>query len=159
MEDTAFTFDFITNDTDPDFATGTDSIAFHDFVTLPAHGTVTITTSGAVTANRSNEVFTYTPNANYCGTDTWTYRVHDAITTVSNAASVTITITCTNDAPTVGDITRIGYSDVSYTGVLSATDIDSSSFTYTIIHTATSGTASLTSTGYYEYIPQSSTFS
>lgn len=76
---------------------------------------MTVTTSGAVTANRSNEVFTYTPTANYCGSDTFTYRIHDAISTVSNTAFVSLTIGCTNDAPTVGDITRTGYSDVAYT--------------------------------------------
>lgn len=116
VEDTTLNIDFISNDTDPDFATGADSISFHDFVTLPAHGTVTVTTSGSATPNRSNEIFTYTPTADYCGTDTFTYRVHDAISTISSTAFVSITLSCSSDAPIVPNmINRSGYSDVAYT--------------------------------------------
>lgn len=156
VEDTLLNIDFISNDTDPDFASGADSIVFHDFVTLPAHGTVTVTTSGSATANRSNEIFTYTPTADSCGTDTFTYRVRDASSAISSTAFVNITLTCTNDAPIVPNtIDRTGYSDVAYTGVLTATDIDNSDLTYQMVNPTSLvyGTASISSTGVYVYTP------
>ena len=42
--------------------------------------------------------FTYTPNANFNGTDSFTYTASDG-TAVSNVATVTITVTRVNDAP------------------------------------------------------------
>ena len=55
----------------------------------PAHGSLTINSDGS---------FSYTPNANYTGTDTFTYMVMDDATE-SNVATVTITVTPVNDAP------------------------------------------------------------
>ncbi|NEU06697.1 hypothetical protein GZH53_00070, partial [Flavihumibacter sp. R14] len=42
--------------------------------------------------------FTYTPNANFNGTDSFTYKVSDG-TLESNIATVTLTVTPVNDAP------------------------------------------------------------
>ncbi|MBC7967581.1 MAG: tandem-95 repeat protein, partial [Fuerstia sp.] len=47
----------------------------------------------------SNGSFTYTPAANFSGTDTFTYRVTDADGDTSTA-TVTITVNAVNDAPT-----------------------------------------------------------
>jgi len=40
--------------------------------------------------------FTYTPNANYCGPDSFTYKANDG-TADSNIATVSIDVTCVND--------------------------------------------------------------
>jgi VCBS repeat-containing protein len=53
--------------------------------------------NGAVTLN-ANGSFTYTPNANYNGADSFTYKANDG-TNDSNVATVTITVTPVNDAP------------------------------------------------------------
>ncbi|HPS79343.1 MAG TPA: Ig-like domain-containing protein, partial [Thermoanaerobaculaceae bacterium] len=45
----------------------------------------------------ANGSFSYTPNANFNGTDLFTYRAHD--TADSNLATVRITVTPVNDAP------------------------------------------------------------
>ena len=42
--------------------------------------------------------FTYTPNANFNGTDSFTYTASDG-TADSNVATVTITVDAVNDAP------------------------------------------------------------
>ena len=55
----------------------------------PAHGTLTLNADGS---------FTYTPAANYNGTDSFTYKANDG-TADSNVATVTITIGSVNDAP------------------------------------------------------------
>ena len=55
----------------------------------PTNGTVTLASDGS---------FTYTPNANFNGTDSFTYTASDG-TAVSNIATVTITVDAVNDAP------------------------------------------------------------
>src|SRR5262249_58877014 len=59
------------------------------FVSSPTHGSLTLNTDGSLT---------YTPNANYNGTDSFTYRANDGHAN-SNTATVTITINAVNDAP------------------------------------------------------------
>src|SRR5204863_489048 len=74
----------LSNDTDIDSATIT-AIK----VTNPAHGTVALAADGS---------FTYTPTANYNGTDSFTYKANDG-TLDANFATVTFTIAAVNDAP------------------------------------------------------------
>lgn len=70
-------FGLLSNDSDPNGDAITVSI--YD---QPAHGVVVVNADGT---------FTYTPNTNYDGQDTFTYRVTDGAL-VSNLATVTITI-------------------------------------------------------------------
>ena len=55
---------------------------------MPAHGTVALA---------SNGTFTYTPEADYNGTDSFTYEAFDGADAAT--ATVTISITAVNDAP------------------------------------------------------------
>src|SRR5207244_1618813 len=57
-------------------------------VSNPAHGTVTLNADGS---------FTYTPNANYNGPDSFTYKANDG-TADSNVATVNLTVNPVNDA-------------------------------------------------------------
>src|SRR5207247_1693545 len=58
-------------------------------VTAPTHGTLTLAANGGVS---------YTPALNYNGPDSFTYKANDG-TLNSNVATVTITVTAVNDAP------------------------------------------------------------
>lgn len=78
-EDTGAIIDTLANDTDTDFASGTDLISYADIVTSPTHGTITLTTSGSQTQNRSADVLSYMPDPDYCGTDIFTYRIKDSV--------------------------------------------------------------------------------
>jgi VCBS repeat-containing protein len=62
-------------------------------VSEPLHGTLTLNADGS---------FTYTPNADFNGTDSFTYMVNDGETD-SNVATVTIIIVPVNDAPVAND--------------------------------------------------------
>jgi hypothetical protein len=62
-------------------ATSTLSLIFAK-VSNPANGTVTISSNGA---------FTYTPNSNYNGTDSFKYSVNNGIVTVEQTVNITIT--------------------------------------------------------------------
>ena len=55
--------------------------------------------NGTLTLN-SDGSFTYTPNANFSGSDSFTYKANDG-TADSNEATVSISVTAANDAPSV----------------------------------------------------------
>ncbi len=85
-EDTPLDFtpdDLLDNDSDDD------SDALTTFVQSPSNGTLTIHPDGT---------YTYTPDANFHGADTFSYVANDG-TTSSNIATVTVTIAGVNDAP------------------------------------------------------------
>ena len=65
-------------------------------VTDPAHGTLTVNTNGA---------FTYTPSANYFGSDSFTFSVSDGHGG-SDTGTVNITVNPVNDAPSFTKGTR-----------------------------------------------------
>src|SRR5205814_1018358 len=86
-EDTALTISapgVLGNDTDVDGNTLTAVL-----VSGPAHGTLTLT---AICSS------TYTPAANYNGTDSFAYKANDGALN-SNVATVSLTVTSVNDAP------------------------------------------------------------
>ncbi|WP_350297240.1 Ig-like domain-containing protein, partial [Limnohabitans sp. Rim8] len=65
-------------------------------------------TNGTVTVN-SDGTFTYTPNANYNGSDSFTFKVNDG-TLDSAFATVSLTVNAVNDAPT-GSVTISGIAN------------------------------------------------
>ena len=75
------------NDTDVDGDTLTAVL-----VSGPAHGTLTLNADGS---------FTYTPDANYNGSDSFTYKANDG-SADSNVATVSLTVSAVNDAPVAG---------------------------------------------------------
>ncbi|HLL76207.1 MAG TPA: Ig-like domain-containing protein, partial [Pyrinomonadaceae bacterium] len=58
--------------------------------------------------------FSYTPNANFAGQDTFTYKATDGASE-SNVATVTITVTAVNDPPAGADNTVNALEDTAYT--------------------------------------------
>ncbi len=84
-EDVALNITITGNDYDPNG----DAIT-HTIATLPTHGTITF--------NSTTGVALYTPNADYFGTDSFTYLVCDP-TSSCTSGIVNITITAVNDAP------------------------------------------------------------
>ncbi|WP_168210865.1 Ig-like domain-containing protein [Persicimonas caeni] len=86
-EDTSTSIDVLANDSDPD----ADSLSVTS-VSTPSHGTATVSGSQVV----------YTPDANYNGTDSFTYTVGDG-NGETDSATVSLTITPVNDAPQAND--------------------------------------------------------
>ena len=75
----------LANDTDVDG----DTLQVLNWQATTAHGSVTMQDNGS---------FTYTPNANYNGTDSFTYTVTD-LNGGTAVSTVTVTVTPVNDAP------------------------------------------------------------
>ena len=106
--------------------------------TLTVAGVVRHPEAGTVAVNVGTNDITYTPRANYHGSDNFTYQVKDGAGLSSNIATVAITIDPVNDAPTVASSTttrrvsenaRAG-DDVGERVI--ATDIDGDSLTYSL---------------------------
>ena len=80
----------------------------------------------------SDGTFSYTPEANYNGPDSFTYTASDSLGAVSTAAIVSITVNSDNDPPTVsagGSPTKILPGDsVGFTA--SGSDVDGGPLTY-----------------------------
>ncbi|WP_283193222.1 Ig-like domain-containing protein [Rhizobium sp. AN80A] len=108
-----------------------------------AHGTVTVNADGT---------YSYRPNANYNGTDSFTYTVSDGID--QSTYTVSITVTPVNDAP-VGSNTAITVSeDVPFDGVLpAASDVDGDPVRYAVGTQPMHGSVTVNPDGTYRYVP------
>jgi hypothetical protein len=125
--------------TDPD----TSDTLTYNFVTLPQHGTL-----GTLPAANTGGNVTYTPQANYNGSDSFTYRICDQQNLCSSTVnSVNITITSTNDAPVLtassSTTTMIqasqGGTQIALT-LAGATDADGDTLTAKVVTLPTQGT-------------------
>ena len=108
----------------------------------------------AVITDPQTGAFSYTPNADASGVDTFTFKANDG-TADSNVATITMTIAPVNDAPVAADGTLTVKLDTTATGMLSATDVDGPGLTFVIEQNGTKGTATITnaSTGAFTYTP------
>ncbi|HYB96876.1 MAG TPA: Ig-like domain-containing protein, partial [Vicinamibacterales bacterium] len=106
-EDTAKTITLSASDADGDALTYT-------IVSGPTKGTVT----GGTTKTR-----TYTPHANFFGSDSFTYKANDGLTD-SNTATMTITVTGVNDAPVANAQSVSTNEDTAKAITLAGTDVD-----------------------------------
>jgi VCBS repeat-containing protein len=130
------------NDSYPD---GFGSLAV---VTPPAHGSLTLNQDGS---------FTYTPDPNFCGQDSYIYRLCDTDGDCDEA-TVTIHVTCVNDAPVAQDDTYTTDEDtplvVAKPGVLGNDyDVDGDSLTAVLVSGPAHGTLTLNPDGSFTYTP------
>ncbi len=140
-EDTPVVINVKANDTDADGDALTTSL-----VTSPAHGAVSHNADGS---------FTYTPAANYNGTDTFTYRVSDGAAT-SAAATVTVKVTAVNDAPVANPDTATTKANTRVVINVKAndTDVENNPLTSTVLTNPANGTVARNYDGTYTYTPK-----
>jgi len=110
-EDVSTVIDVLANDTDVDG----DLLAV-DSVTPPAHGSAMINGVAPLMD------VTYTPAADYCGSDSFTYVVSDSVLT--DTATVDVTVTCVNDAPVAVDDSATTEEDTATAIDVLANDTD-----------------------------------
>ncbi|MCG3208154.1 MAG: hypothetical protein FOGNACKC_01756 [Anaerolineae bacterium] len=91
-EDTPVTFNVLSNDNDPDGNLDAGSVSV---ASSPANGSLSDNGSGS---------FTYSPAANFYGSDSFSYQVCDS-DEACDTAQVSITVNSVNDAPVCGDVT------------------------------------------------------
>ncbi|MBW3563578.1 MAG: tandem-95 repeat protein [Acidobacteria bacterium] len=117
---------------------------------------VTTTSNGTLTLN-SDGSFTYTPNADFNGSDSFTYQAFDGAAS-SNTATVTLTVNAANDPPVAANDAYSTSEDTVLTvpapGVLSNdTDADGDPLTAVLVTTTSNGTLTLNSDGSFTYTP------
>ncbi|MEH1866202.1 MAG: tandem-95 repeat protein, partial [Nostoc sp.] len=126
-----------------------DTLSISNF-TNPTNGTLTLN-DNTTPDNPSDDFFTYTPNANFNGTDSFTFTVADG-----NGGSITSTFNLNvkpvNDVPiAVNDTLTAGFntatSILAKTLLANDTDIDNSNLRITSVSGATNGTAVLNDNG------------
>jgi VCBS repeat-containing protein len=138
-EDTPVVIDVIANDTDIDGL----NIELQS-VNHGANGTVTIVGGKAV----------YTPNANFVGTDTFTYAVTDNNGGLATG-TVTVTVNPINDAPVAVDDSATTDEDTPVTIDVLAndTDVDGDTLTVESVTDGSNGTTSIDVDGNIVYTP------
>ena len=100
---------------------------------------------------------TYTPDANYNGTDSFTFKVNDGASDSADA-TVTITVNGVNDPPVaVNDSYNVAEDTqltVAVPGVLANdTDVDGDSLTAVLVASPAHGTLTLNADGSFSYTP------
>jgi parallel beta-helix repeat protein/VCBS repeat-containing protein len=133
----------LSNDSDPDNDPLTAQL-----VGNVGHGVLVLNTDGS---------FTYTPSADFNGTDSFVYKATDGQTN-SNVATVSIMINSVNDAPSAADDAWTVQEDTSTPvvapGVLgNDSDVEGSLLTAVLVSTVSHGTLSLGSNGSFTYVP------
>jgi len=104
--------------------------------------------------NTNTGALTYTPNTNYTGADSFTFRTSDG-TNTSAVATVSITVTPVNDAPFANNQNVITAEDTAAPITLTGSDVEGSSLTFILVSGPTNGTLSgfNTNTGALTYTP------
>jgi VCBS repeat-containing protein len=107
----------------------------YSIVASPSNGTLTNCMGQAGSSGATDRTCTYTPNANWNGTDTFTYKASDSSADTAANATVTITVTAVNDLPTLGaDQSTSVQQDGSGTVTLNAgSDTEGSALSYSIV--------------------------
>src|SRR5207245_1961884 len=94
--------------------------------------------------NPNTGAYTYTPAANYNGSDSFTFKASDG-SLFSNVATVSITVNPVDDAPAADPKSVITAEDTAATIMLSGSDGDSTSLTFIIVSGPAHGTLSVIS--------------
>ena len=133
----------LANDTD-----GEGGVLRAVLVTKTSHGQIALATDGS---------FNYTPNASFCGGDSFTYKANDGRDD-SNVATVSITVGKVNRPPIAKDDTYCTTKDraflISAPGVLvNDTDLEGLPLTAKPVQRAVHGFALLNANGSFVYLP------
>jgi VCBS repeat-containing protein len=103
------------------------------------HGAVVVNTDGS---------YIYTPDANFNGSDSFTYSVNDSLAGESLVQTVNLTVAAVNDAPTSdASVSVVTQEDAAVSGTVSAKDVDIATNGDALSYTSTHGTHGQVSIG------------
>ncbi len=145
-EDTAVDINVLEGDVDEDGTIDPTSVTV---VSAPSNGTAAANVDGTIT---------YAPNADFNGSDSFTYTVNDDDGATSNEATVTVTVNAVNDAPVAVDDSYGTNEETALTvdapGVLdNDTDAENNALTAALASDVSNGTLVLNADGSFTYTP------
>jgi large repetitive protein len=152
-EETPVTFNILSNDSDIDSAIDPATIDLNPAtpeedktIEVPGQGTFTVDNAGNVT---------FTPAADFTGVVNITYTVKDEEGAVSNAATITVTVTPVNDPPLAVNDQFETNEDTPLNASVATndTDVDGPSMVYTLITGPSNGNLTLHPDGTLTYTP------
>ncbi|MEG4925692.1 Ig-like domain-containing protein, partial [Microcoleus sp. F10-B2] len=131
----------LANDSDADFDTLTAALAAN-----PTKGSIALNKDGS---------FTYTPNAGFSGTDTFTYTVSDGIV---NSAPATVTVNVNNNPPVANSDTyttpfNTGLNVTGLGVLINDTDPENDPLTAILVTNPATGSIALNANGSFSYTP------
>ncbi|MBL0047301.1 MAG: tandem-95 repeat protein [Bacteroidetes bacterium] len=118
----------------------------------PLSVTVVTTTANGTLVMNVNGTFTYTPNAGFSGTDTFSYSVCDP-NNACDTATVTITVGNGNPIANVDNFATPFNTAISDTVITNDSDPNNDPLTVTLVSTTTNGTLVLNANGTFTYTP------
>lgn len=123
--------------------------------TVDSYAVDTSPSHGALTFDTSTGAFTYSPEADYDGSDSFTFVATDNHGATSAAATVDITVNGVNDAPTASDDSATTDEDTTvWIDVLANdSDVDGDALSVAASTSPTHGSTSLPGNGTIEYTP------
>jgi len=143
-EDTPLSDDVSVNDSDVDHPI----VVTTTPLTPPANGTLVLNADGT---------FTYTPNPDFNGADSFEYEICDSGNpALCDAAFVQIIISPANDAPIIAqNLSDVIPEDTSLSGSVmsNVTDVDGDNLFAFLVNGPTNGTLTLNPDGTYNYVP------
>ena len=101
-------------------------------VSGPSNGTLTLSTDGS---------FSYTPDSNFNGSDSFAYRADDG-TLGSSTATVSLSVTSVNDPPVASSQVVTTHEDTSAAIILNGSDIDGDLLSYSVVSGPENGSLS-----------------
>ena len=93
----------------------------------------------------------YTPDADFNGTDSFTYRAVDDSGAESEVATVTFTVTARNDAPVADDLAVSGDEDTAITGQVTGSDLDGDDLAFSLGDGPANGSVTVNADGSFSY--------
>jgi VCBS repeat-containing protein len=134
--------DVLANDTDVDSIYQTQTFTINNHSTA-ANGTL------AINMNKLD----YTPNLWFSGTEVFSYRMGDQSGALSNTGTVSVNVTVFNTPPTATPASYSTNEDITLTGSLTGSDLESNPLTFSASTLPLHGTVTVLSNGSFTYVP------